>query len=111
VLRWPAQARGAGRRRPALHPVANVSELATPLTVQSVLGHSRGAIYGVPAVPDRYRLAHGVRTPVPGLLLTGADVCSLGVEGALMGAAFAAGTLLGPLGFPRLVARARRAQA
>lgn len=99
----------ADRHLPGFSDLVEHSELATPLTVESVLGHSRGAIYGVPAVPDRYRLAHGVRTPVPGLLLTGADVCSLGVEGALMGAAFAAGTLLGPLGFPRLVARARAA--
>ncbi len=43
----------------------------------------------------------------PGLLLTGADVCSLGIVGAMMGGVWTAGYALGSLGFLHVMPTAR----
>ncbi|MHB1629375.1 MAG: phytoene desaturase family protein [Bacilli bacterium] len=97
------------QRYPGFRDLVAYKELSTPLTVESFTGHHRGAIYGLPATPERIRRRwFGARTSIKGLLLTGADVCSLGIEGALMGGVFAAGAALGPLGFFRVMAAAHR---
>ena len=48
------------------------------------------------------------RTEVDGLFIAGADACSPGVAGALMGGVFAAGAVLGASGFPTIMAAARK---
>ncbi len=70
--------------------------------------YSAGSVYGLPAIPERYRRrCFPSRTLVKGLLLAGADACSLGIGGALMGGIFAAGYALGPQGFMQIMQRAR----
>lgn len=72
------------------------AELSTPLSTQHFMNFPHGEIYGIPATPERYQLRElGARTPIPGLLLTGADVAGAGVTGALYGGAIAAGLALG----------------
>ena len=84
-------------------------ELATPLSFEHFTAHPGGAIYGLPGVPHRYRLKWlGIRTPIPGLLLTGSDVCGHGIVGAMMGGAGTAAHLLGTAGLLRIMRRAAR---
>ncbi len=61
-------------------------ELATPLTTVSVTRHYQGAFYGLDVSPKRV-LSEALRpkTPIKGLFLSGQDVCSPGVAGALWG--------------------------
>jgi all-trans-retinol 13,14-reductase len=61
-------------------------ELSTPLSTRHFAGHPRGEIYGLSHGPARFA-ARDLRpeTPVRGLYLTGADICTAGVGGAVMG--------------------------
>lgn len=100
------------KQLPGLKRIVAHTELSTPLTVTSMTGHPNGAIYGLAATPQRMREPIGVFTPVPGVLLTGADVCTPGIQGALMGGVFATAALIGPHGMPLLSrALARRQQS
>jgi all-trans-retinol 13,14-reductase len=70
-------------------------ELSTPLSTRSFTNHQSGEIYGLAHVPERFRLnCLGPRTSVPGLYLTGADVTSAGVTGAMMGGVVSASAIL-----------------
>lgn len=71
---------------PALAPLVVHRELGTPLATASFTGHDKGAFYGVEATPRRLLSdALRARTPVPGLFLSGQDVMSPGIAGALSG--------------------------
>jgi len=97
------------RRYPGFRALVAHAELSTPLTVEHFGGHRRGLFYGIPATPARFLARRcGVRTPVRSLFLTGADAGSLGIVGALMGGVLSAAVAMGPLGFPRIQAAARR---
>ncbi len=88
---------------PGLRNLIVYQEVATPLTVEEFTGNAGGAIYGMPVSPHRLRAHIGAaNTPVKGLLLTGADACMLGIEGAMMGGVFAAAATMGPQGLTRL---------
>ena len=93
------------RHFPGFRDLIDYRELSTPLSVEHFAGHPRGAIYGLPGTPERFRQAWlGVRTPVENLFLAGADVYFHGVLGAAMGGVAAAGAALGPFGFVRAMA-------
>jgi all-trans-retinol 13,14-reductase len=71
------------------------AELSTPLSTRHFTGYPEGEIYGLAATPERFaerRLKP--RTPGPGLYLTGSDVSTAGVAGALYGGLFAASAVL-----------------
>ena len=71
---------------PQVRPHVDIAELSTPLTTKHFAGHPRGEIYGLACTRDRFeenRLRPTTR--LPGLYLTGADVCSPGVAGAAIG--------------------------
>jgi all-trans-retinol 13,14-reductase len=71
-------------------------ELSTPLTTRHFANYAQGEVYGLAPVPARFRLdCLGPRTPVQGLYLTGADVTSCGVTGALFGGVLTASSILG----------------
>ncbi len=93
---------------PGIADLIEYYEVSTPLSVESMTGHRRGAIYGLPATP--YRIQNGLfhaQTSLKNLLLTGSDVGSVGIMGALMGGAMTAAWTLGPAGFLRLLRAAR----
>jgi all-trans-retinol 13,14-reductase len=93
---------------PGFRDMVAYQEVATPLTFESFAEQYHEGIYGLPATPEKFRRRwFGAQTPVRGLLLTGTDVCSLGIEGAMMGGAFTAGYALGPLGFLRVTSTAQ----
>jgi all-trans-retinol 13,14-reductase len=97
------------RHYPGFRELVAFRELSTPLSVEHFTGHAGGRIYGAPATPQRLRdHRYGVRTPVRGLFLAGADAASLGIVGAFMGGVFAAGAAMGALGVPRIFAAASR---
>ncbi|HME70670.1 MAG TPA: hypothetical protein VKM54_12500 [Myxococcota bacterium] len=73
-----------------------------------IFGSDRGAIYGLPGVPERWRLWWlGARTPVKGLWLAGADAVGHGIIGAMMGGVMASADVLGLRGFPRIFRAAK----
>lgn len=81
-------------RYPRIAERIEVAELSTPLSTVTFTGHLQGAFYGLEATPRRLLSpALSPRTPVRGLLLAGQDVCTPGVQGALLGGLFAAGCI------------------
>jgi all-trans-retinol 13,14-reductase len=90
------------RHFPALASMVVTRELSTPLTTSSFTGAQQGEIYGLEVSPRRF-LSDTLRakTPVPGLYLTGQDVVTPGVTGAMMGGVLAAAALE-PRIYPRL---------
>lgn len=76
---------------PDLAPLIVYHELGTPLATAFFTGHEKGGFYGVETTPRRMLSdALNARTPVPGLFLTGQDVMSPGIAGALAGGMFSA---------------------
>jgi phytoene dehydrogenase-like protein len=70
------------------------AELSTPLSTRHFAGHPSGEIYGLAPTPRRFEKDPAVRTPIPGLFLTGADAGTAGLAGALAGAALCASAIL-----------------
>jgi all-trans-retinol 13,14-reductase len=100
------------RHFPGFGALVDYAELSTPLSVEHFTGSPRGAIYGLPATPERFRQNWlGVRTPVKNVLMAGADVYLHGVLGATMGGVAAAGAAIGPLGFARVMGAITSASA
>ena len=59
-------------------------ELSTPLTTQHFINYDKGEIYGLDHSPKRFRQDFlQPRTPIKNLFLTGQDVVTAGVGGAL----------------------------
>jgi all-trans-retinol 13,14-reductase len=82
------------RHFPDLAPMVAFHEVSTPLTVSAYTGAQQGASYGLEVGPRRFLSdALNVRTPVPGLFLTGQDVTSPGVTGAMMGGVLSAASM------------------
>ncbi|MEJ2580223.1 MAG: NAD(P)/FAD-dependent oxidoreductase [Acidobacteriota bacterium] len=72
------------------------SELSTPLSTRHFAAYGEGEIYGLDHTPSRFReRALRPRTGLKGFYLTGADVCTAGVAGALFGAVLSASAILG----------------
>jgi all-trans-retinol 13,14-reductase len=89
------------RHFPALAPLVSCIELSTPLSSVAFTGAEHGGVYGLEASPRRFLCASlHARTPVAGLYLTGQDVGSTGITGAMMGGVMAAAAVE-----PRLFAR------
>lgn len=93
------------RHYPGFQDLIEYAELSTPLTVEHFDASDRGAIYGIPCIPERLDQSWiGARTPIRNLYLTGADTFSLGVMGAMMGGVKTAGILNGAFGFFKIMA-------
>ena len=83
------------RHVPQARGAVDIAELSTPLSTRHFTAHLRGEIYGVAHTPARFR--HPLlrpQTPVRGLFLTGADIATCGVGGALIGGALCASAIL-----------------
>jgi all-trans-retinol 13,14-reductase len=83
------------RHVPGIRRAIVVSELSTPLTTQHFVNAARGETYGMAHTPVRFA-SRDLKpvTPVPGLYLTGQDVSTCGVAGALAGAVACASAVL-----------------
>lgn len=80
---------------PKARDCVDVVEVSTPLSYETFLKRERGGFMGVEASPARFRAkwlrAH---TPISGLYLSGQDVTTDGVIGALVGGVVAASAVL-----------------
>jgi len=84
------------RAVPAIAGRIDHAELSTPLTTRHFMNYAQGEAYGLAATPERFRLRSLTpHTTVRNLYLTGQDVASLGVAGALFGGAITASAILG----------------
>lgn len=73
-------------RLPQLRGRVAFSEVSTPLSMQWFCGAPRGELYGLDHDVARMQARWlRPRSPVPGLWLTGQDVMSCGIGGAMMG--------------------------
>ncbi len=71
-------------------------ELSTPLSTRHFGGYPEGEIYGLEHTPARFReRALRPKTGLKNFYLTGQDVCTAGVAGALFGAVLSASAILG----------------
>ena len=84
------------RNVPAVAGKIDHAELSTPLTTRHFMNYQQGEAYGLAATPERFRLRSLTpQTSVRNLFLTGQDVASLGVAGALFGGVMSASAILG----------------
>ncbi len=74
------------RVQPQLRDNIDYHELSTPLSTAHFSGHKKGEIYGLAHSPDRFMAKHlRPNTPIKGLFLTGQDISTAGIGGALVG--------------------------
>ena len=74
------------KKFPALESMIVYRELGTPLATASFTGHEQGGFYGIETTPRRILSgALNARTPISGLFLSGQDVATPGIAGALLG--------------------------
>lgn len=84
------------KQLPQLEGKVNCSELSTPLTTQHFVNYSKGEIYGLDHSPSRFRQPFLVpRTPVKNFYLTGQDIVTAGVAGALFSGMLTATAITG----------------
>ena len=81
---------------PQLREALVYSELSTPLSTRWFAQYPSGEIYGLDHTPNRFE-QHGLHpvTPIKGLYLTGQDVLTAGVGGALTGGLMTTCAMLG----------------
>ena len=83
------------RQVPAARGHVVTAELSTPLSTRHFANYAQGEIYGLAHTPARFlERALRPRTALRGLYLTGQDVCTAGVAGALFGGALTASAIL-----------------
>jgi all-trans-retinol 13,14-reductase len=84
------------RHVPQVRDRIAVHEVSTPLSTRHFAGYTRGEIYGIEHTPERFRTTWlRPHTPVRGLFLTGQDVVTDGLGGAIMGGVLTACAILG----------------
>lgn len=71
-------------------------ELGSPLSTKHFMNYSRGEIYGLDHSPDRFRQKFLIpRTPIKNFYLTGQDIVTAGVGGALFSGLLTASAMTG----------------
>ncbi len=79
------------KHRPGFSSMLDHVELSTPLSTDTFTRPVQGSIYGLLPTPERFANPYlRPRTPIPGLFLSGSEVGTAGVIGALLGGALAA---------------------
>lgn len=80
---------------PQLEGQLDHCELSTPLSTRHFCNYDRGEIYGLQHDPSRFAVK-GLRpsTPIKGLFLTGQDIATAGVGGAMIGGLLCASAAL-----------------
>lgn len=76
---------------PALEPMIAYAELSTPLSTAHFTRPAKGAIYGIEPTPERFRNPWlRPATPLKNFYLSGSDIATVGVIGAMVGGVLAA---------------------
>ncbi|GGE69226.1 phytoene dehydrogenase [Streptosporangium jomthongense] len=86
---------------PHLEGKVDYYELSTPLSTDYFCRYSEGEIYGLDHTPDRFELDWlKPKTRIPGLYLTGQDIMTCGVVGAMLGGLLTTIAVSGLKGLP-----------
>jgi all-trans-retinol 13,14-reductase len=84
------------RHVPAARSALDYVEVSTPLSYETFVKRERGGFMGIEASPIRFRQTWlRSATPINGLYLTGQDVSTDGIIGALVGGVLASSAILG----------------
>ncbi len=84
------------RVEPQLEGRVDHCELSTPLSTAWFSGHKKGEIYGLNHTPERFKQRHlRPHTPIKGLFLTGQDIATAGIGGALAAGILTASAITG----------------
>lgn len=80
---------------PSLRGQVDYYELSTPLSTEHFAGYAQGEIYGVEHTPERFRNeALKPKTLIPHFYLTGQDIVTCGIGGALFSGVLTASAVL-----------------
>ena len=86
------------QKHPNLKDKVAFAELSTPLSTAHFSGHDKGQIYGIDHTPGRFQEKWlRASTPIKNLYLTGQDIVTCGVGGALCAGILTSIAVLGPL--------------
>ena len=97
------------RQMPGFRDLVDYHEVSTPLSVESCAGHAGGAIYGIPATPQRFEGGgFHAQTSIENLLMTGSDVGTFGIVGAMMSGVMTTSWAVGYLGLPIVMRSVKR---
>ena len=97
------------RQMPGFRDLVDYHEVSTPLSVESCAGHAGGAIYGIPATPQRFEGGgFHAQTSIDNLLMTGSDVGTFGIVGAMMSGVMTTSWAVGYLGLPIVMRSVKR---
>ena len=81
---------------PHLKDAVEYYELSSPLTTQHFVNYDKGEIYGIDHTPERFRQKFlKPRTPIKNFYLTGQDIVTAGVAGALFAGVLTASVISG----------------
>ena len=84
------------KKLPQVEGKINTYELSTPLTTQHFVNYQTGEIYGLDHSPDRFRQKFlKPRTPIKNFYLTGQDIVTAGVGGALFAGVLTSSAIAG----------------
>ncbi|MCO5233552.1 MAG: NAD(P)/FAD-dependent oxidoreductase [Chitinophagales bacterium] len=80
---------------PQIEGKVDFYELSTPLTTKHFANYQRGEVYGLDHTPERFESKFlKPSTPISQLYLTGQDIVSVGIGGALMSGVLTASAIL-----------------
>ena len=83
------------KREPQLKGKVACYELSSPITTQHFMNYEKGELYGIDHNPERYKQRFlQPRTPIKNLYLTGQDIVTCGVAGALFAGFITASAIL-----------------
>lgn len=83
------------KREPQLKGKVDCYELSSPISTQHFMNYEKGELYGIDHNPERYRQRFlQPRTPIKNFYLTGQDIVTCGVAGALFAGFITASTIL-----------------
>jgi phytoene dehydrogenase-like protein len=91
---------------PGFRGLIQFYDVSTPLTTEYFMKHPFGAIYGIPADPDRFKKKYvSNKTPIKNCYLTGADAGISGIAGTMMSGLTTASIIGGAFGLFDLMRR------
>ena len=84
------------KQLPQLKGKIDCFELSSPLTTKNFVNYSKGELYGIDHTPSRFNQKFlRPKTPIKNLYLTGQDIVSAGVGGALFSGLITAASITG----------------
>ena len=83
------------KKEPQLQGKVDCYELSSPISTQHFMNYAQGELYGIDHNPERYQQRFlQPRTPIKNFYLTGQDIVTCGVAGALFAGFITASALL-----------------